>query len=399
MDTSTGTRLYIVGGLLLGGGGASALDPADYLLFTKGAYSLRPQLVVSEIFNDNVYYRNDNKEADFITVISPGLILQLGTEDGNYISLSYAFERLQYLSESQLSANQHRIGLVSHIQFNRLTLDGRDDIEFLSSVLTGGISLRGTKVNRRQYLDEYRLTYEFSERTGLYAEVTHRTFDYESGVPLYDTTSVIGSLGFQYRAFSRSFLFGEVYYGQTHPERNLSTLADAPYASYVGAFLGARGNFTEMLTGTVKAGFESREFSDGTPGGDVPVVEVQLSQRFSEKTVLIASYSRRQNVSVQFARSGYTSDTVGAVLRQEIGNDGRCRAVLRGTYSLQDYEPHQSFTERTDHLVAAGAELSYDFKLWLKGRLGYDFERLDSNLPGIVDYDVNRVILGLTIGY
>ena len=202
----------------------------------------------------------------------------------------------------------------------------------------------------------------------------------------------------EYQAFSRTHLFGEIYYGQTASDPNAGRVKP-PHAEFIGGFLGARGNFTEKLTGTVKAGYESREFSDGTPGGDVPVVRVELVERFTEKTVLTLSYTRSQQVSVQYARAAYTSDAIGAILRQEIGNDGRFHAILRGNYLMADYEPNQSFQERNDKIFAAGLDLNYDFKLWLRGRLGYDYERLDSDLSAIVDYDVNRVTLGLSIGY
>ena len=149
----------------------------------------------------------------------------------------------------------------------------------------------------------------------------------------------------------------------------------------------------------MKVGYESREFSDGTPGGDVPVVRVELVERFTEKTVATLAYSRSQQVSVQYARAAYTTDLISFLLRQEIGNDARFYALARASYMLSDYEPNQAFQERNDKLFAAGIDLNYDFKLWLKGRLGYDYERLDSNLPAILDYDVNRVTLGLSIGY
>ena len=262
----------------------------------------------------------------------------------------------------------------------------------------GGISLTGVQVDRTTYLDQYRLSYDFSERTSAYLEGTHITSDFDDDLPLFDSNTLMATLGFEYLAFSRTHLFGEIYYGQTASDPNAGQLKP-PHAEFIGGFLGARGNFTEKLTGTVKVGYESREFSDGTPGGDVPVVRVELVERFTEKTVATLAYSRSQQVSVQYARAAYTTDLISFLLRQEIGNDARFYALARASYMLSDYEPNQAFQERNDKLFAAGIDLNYDFKLWLKGRLGYDYERLDSNLPAILDYDVNRVTLGLSIGY
>ena len=400
MRTFSASRFYAAGTLLITSAGSGwALDPSDILLYNRGAYSLRPHLDFTTVWSDNIYYdAGPNQKSDLLTTISPGLTFQVGTEDANYISFSYFYDRLQYLEETELNANQHRLELDSHIVFNRLTIDGYDQVHFLSSPLGGGISLNRLKVDRIRYFDEYRLTYEFTERTGAYIEATHTTLDYDDQLPLFDQRTLIGTLGFQYRAFSRSFLLGEVYYGQTSMDPNALRF-DPPHATFIGGFVGARGNFTEKLTGSLRVGYETREFSDGSPGGDVPVVRMELIERFTEKTALTLSYSRSQQVSVQFARTAFTSDLVGLVLHQEIGNDGRFHALVRGNYGLSTFEPNENFTDRTDHLLTAGIDFTYDFKLWLQGRIGYDYERLDSDLPAIVDYEVHRVSLGLSIGY
>lgn len=391
---------YTAGTLILTGVATCwALEPSDILLYSKGSYSLRPHLDLTETFSDNIYYDDsENARSDFLTTISPGFIFQLGLESANYISFSYFFDRLQYLDETELNANQHRLDLDSHVLFNRLTIDGRDQWHFLSSPLGGGISLNRLRVDRVSFFDEYRLTYEFTERTGAYIQGTHSTLDYEDDLPLFDLTTLIATAGFQYKAFSRSFLFGEIYYGRTSVNPNEMDF-QPPHATFLGGFLGARGSFTEKLTGSLKVGYETREFSDGSSGGDVPVVQMELIEQFTEKTGLTLSYTRSQQISVQYARTAYTSDTVGASLRQEIGNDGRFYGVLRGTYAMSDFEPNEFFDDRSDQLLVVGVDFTYDFKLWLQGRLGYDHERLSSDLPDIKDYAVNRVILGLSIGY
>ena len=44
------------------------------------------------------------------------------------------------------------------------------------------------------------------------------------------------------------------------------------------------------------------------------------------------------------------------------------------------------------------AGVSYSFNQWLKSSLRYDFEMFDSN-KGNIDYNVNRVMLSLSVGY
>ncbi len=379
-----------------------AIEPKELLLYSTGRFALKPQLTVSETFNDNIFYRNEGKVSDFITTLSPGLNFQIGSHEYNYIDLSYAFEHLFYVNESSQDANQHKLGLVNHFERSRLTLNGQDQMQILDSPLGGGISVAGEKVRRTTFFDDYRLTYDLSEKTAPYVQILHSTVDYQQGQPLYDDLTLIGTLGFEYKAFSRASFFGEVYYGSTSHEEN-SDLEDYPTASFVGAFIGARGTFTEKLTGSLKAGYELRSYrsSDAESSG-LPVVELDLAEQFSELTTLTLSYSHRQLESVQFTKSAYTADSVRLGLLQQIGYEGRCKASFTAAYLLADYEPNPNYVvDRTDNLISAAVTLTYDFKLWLRGYLAYNFEHLDSTIPepAVFSYDVNRVTLGVSLGY
>lgn len=391
---------YGLGGLVLASTTAWGLEPSDVLLFSKGSFSLRPQLGVSETYDDNVRYQSRDERDDFITMVSPGLIGQYGTLDHNFLKLGYTYDRLTYADNSELDANQHHVRFGGRVQLSRFTITGKDEIEFLSSVLGGAVTLSGSKIDRATYLDEYRLTYAATDKSSVYLEGTHTTYDYEKGVRLYDSRTLSGTVGFEYAAFSQTSFFGEVYVGSTTSDRNEPTLAPMPRADFVGGFAGVRGKFTEKVSGTVKAGYESRSFADDSPGGDVPVVEASVTARFTDRTRLTGSYSRRQRVSVEFSRSDYTADVISMLFQQELGNEGRMRALVRGTYSLASFEKNPAYPEpREDQVIEVGAQFLYDFKIWLRGFMAYDYLQLESNLGRITDYSVNRVTLGVQLGY
>ena len=71
-------------------------------------------------------------------------------------------------------------------------------------------------------------------------------------------------------------------------------------------------------------------------------------------------------------------------------------ANLTVSYLRADYEPNPAYVvKRTDNLISTGLALTYDFKLWLRGYLTYNFEHLDSTTPVVFSYDVNRVTVGV----
>lgn len=379
----------------------SALEPSELLLIQKGPVALKPQFQLTGVYDDNTTYREDDKEGDFKAIISPGLTVQVGDLTLNYLELTYFYDRVEYFDLTELNANQHRVDFVSHFEKRRFTLDGRDSYQHLVSPLGGGISIGGQKVARDVFDDTYRFGYDLSDKTAIYFEPVHSTVNYESGVNLYDSFNLSGTFGFEYKAFSRTSFFGEVYYGRTKNDVNSDVMAQYPTAEYVGGFVGARGNFTEKLTGMVKGGYEYRWYRNDPEDLHAPVVEVSLNERFTENTSLTVAYSRRVRESVQFVRSSYTSSTVSASLLQNIGNDGRLRARLDASYVSADYEENPAYVvgERQDDLLFAGLTITYDIKLWLRAFGGYNFEYLESNEPSVIDYIVNRFTVGLQLGY
>jgi len=168
----------------------AAIKPGDLLMYQKGPLVLKPQFDASETFNDNITYRSDQLLHDFVTTLSPGLALQLGRHNFNYIDLTYFYDRLIYAENPEFDANQHHINAMLKLQKRRLTLTGYDSIDFLSSPIGGGYSsggpnpggegvliIGGRKIDRAMYYDQYRLGWSASDRTDLYVQGLHTFSD------------------------------------------------------------------------------------------------------------------------------------------------------------------------------------------------------------------------------
>ena len=74
-------------------------------------------------------------------------------------------------------------------------------------------------------------------------------------------------------------------------------------------------------------------------------------------------------------------------------------SALRAGYNISSFESTGLTGSRVDNLLNASLTISYDIKLWMRAFGMYSFEHLDSNVQSIVDYNANRVMLGLQIGY
>ena len=164
-----------------------------------------------------------------------------------------------------------------------------------------------------------------------------------------------------------------------------------------------RGAFTEQLFGSVKAGYEYRTYKGVDDSSSAPVVAVSLTEQFSPRSILTLTYARSQRESSQFVGSTYINDSVILSYLQHITEDGRLRGNATVSYNSSTYEDSGRVAEevasRHDDLIAAGLTITYDIKLWLRAFGSYNFEFLDSSIGSIQDYRVNRVTLGMQLGY
>ena len=72
-------------------------------------------------------------------------------------------------------------------------------------------------------------------------------------------------------------------------------------------------------------------------------------------------------------------------------------AVVGGNFENDEYEQVGISAARHDRLYRANFALTYNIQLWLSARLGYQFEKYDSNV--VIDYNVNSVTLSIQVGY
>jgi hypothetical protein len=129
------------------------------------------------------------------------------------------------------------------------------------------------------------------------------------------------------------------------------------------------------------------------------VVEASLTGRINEKTTAVLSYSRRSSVSVQDPNASYASGVVTVGLNRVISSDGKLVARLGGSFQNDEYVDIGTFAGRNDKAYRANFALVYNIQLWLSTSLAYEYEKYVSSDSRVIDYDVNRVTLRVSVGY
>ena len=389
---------------------AGALEPDDFLLFSWEPVTVKPQLALAEVHNDNLFYRPANKVSDWTTTLSPGLAILVGKRSDDFLTFNYTFNRYVYAERRDLDSSEHLFEFGSNLDGQHLSLRGTDRVQFLSSpvgneskvldpqAVDRPVFVTEANIDRTTFYDSYMLSYRPAEKAGVYLRGTHSAIDYETGVRLFDYRALSLAGGFAYQAFPKATLFGEGYFGNTTSQPNLPA-PSLPSIPFFGGAVGARGTFTPKITGTVQVGIEVRDFKSGPSLPPAPVANLGLSYRLSEKTTLSLNYVRRQDVSVYYQQQSYTSDVISLQASQALGSKGKWRATLGGYYAMYNYDTTTFLGQRDYDVYTINFSLAYQIQLWLTASLGLDRTSVLEGGAGTGSYDVNRMTLRLAIGY
>ncbi len=383
-------------GLVVAALPVAALDADEVLNYQWGKLTLKPQLDITSVFTDNVFYGNNSILSAFpvtgrqiaatnytlvpngtnFTVIlpatpsgptlqertttvarpaqqerlmyfSPGVRFAYGYTDANHLSLEYTFDKIFYTEHPQYDTDQQTFLFDTSLARGRWTLKGSDQMRFLSSFLGGGFfTTTGQQINRREWNDDYRLNCDISPKTYAYAEGSHNNQDYDKGLNIYDSDTLRGALGAGYNLSDLISVFVEGYYGQTAVAPNLDSQQKGPHSAVLGGYIGVKGDFTARITGSVKVGYENRMFPDSVAGASSsassPAVEAKLTYAPSLKTQFTLGYTRRTDVSQQFVRQAITVDNVTLSGMQSIGTSGKWFVQLSANYAVADTGDLQS---------------------------------------------------------
>ncbi len=381
-------------------------DAERYLLYSFGQLSLRPQLEIGEVYDSNLFYAETNRASDLITSFRPGLRAVYGSEDQTFLSLSYLMDGSVYLDHGELDNLGHSVAHHSRILLPRLTIQGDDQFTLTRNILGGIFSYIQRRVGQVSLSDNWKADYAVSPKTSVGVKGSFDWTDYDEadlqGYQLYDYLSYSGGVRVGYLPSEKVLLYPEVTVGQSLLQPN-GAGPSAPDLTFYGFALGAEGDFTPKLTGTISGGYEMRSFSDDSEVPDGWVASLQLRWQPREKTAISVGYRHWIEVSRERFRYTYTAHRPTAAVHQEFGTQGRWSADLSASYEFDDYSSGlviggQSIQRQNDRWIFS-LRARYLWRRWLSASAGYDFLKFVDNIPNVPGYDVHRFSLRLTAGY
>jgi hypothetical protein len=374
--------------------------------FAVGPFGLSPMLEVSESYNDNMFFNNQNRKGSMLTQVQLGLQLEFNRGFDHY-DLQYGFRSWSWHSSPTDDYLDQFVGIKTHTEFT-----SRNKLDIKANYIDSH-NLRGTYFTApglpfsqlpqpdtyHEYNAEAKYRYGVGTAQGnleLITGVNDLTYDTRPEVThTYDKTRIYLIPGFYYRIRPQTQLLAQIeatwyrYKYQTTP-----TNYDFNLQRYL---LGAKWQATQKTTGSFRIGYMAQQYASGSGGlntatGDIGVTWAPLSYsrfnlNFSRNVMPTIGYGTLalfNQVSI-----GWTHNWTSRIRTQlELGYID----VVNQNVST----PGVNSNQVTNNYYTASVGADYAIQDWLSVGLDYKFNNLSSSYS-VQNYDQNRIMLYVTL--
>lgn len=392
-------RLFIVAGLLL------ALAAPAMASSSESPFHLNNRLRLG--YDDNVYQSDGAegrppKQESFRIVEELEMLVNLNLER-TFLGLRYRPSLIWYQDRDQddtdwlhdldfnfwhnfspvlmLSINDTlRAGQLPELQDEGFVVRENDDNTYNSTLAT--------------------LSYNIRPETRIDVSGRYILLRYSSDSPAKqngDYDSMVAGLTLRQQLASQTSLMGDLRYQTLEYNSDADFNRDAD-TIYYG--VGAEQTFSPQLIGSLRAGAETRNYdADAFDDNTGPYGELSMTYLPTPATRLTAaaSYSIFESDVDAYASQNRTFLTLSLAHDFTV----KWSFYISGAYSLNDYEADYALdsslgdADETSYLVSARLAYRINRINWIEA--GWQYVKLDSDVPGRVSYDRNRIDIGWKI--
>ncbi|MFC2171773.1 outer membrane beta-barrel protein [Acidobacteriota bacterium] len=363
-----GVVLFLTVCLVTPGVWAGTLSSVDMKV---GPFELMPELTFREVYSDNIYREEVDKDDDFRSLVTFGTDAKL--RRGHYgLTLGYRgiYRRSRDYSE-----------------FNRLdqVFDGEFKVRFKSGVtITLAQELKKWAIepnypgdDLHDYLHNVttgRILFPVTEKTGVEVVYAYHRRDFsEPKDELDNFRKDQYSVRFVYNYSVKTGFFVE--YTAFFVDNAIATTDNKKHDVFGGVQL----NLTDKVVGIVRAGYTTIRFVDNEDPSDFGV-RADLIFRAGPKTKIRVEVLRdleETSLTGENAINGNYFLFTGGAVKLEQGLGRKFLLLVNGAISHSDFPKPFQDVLRKDDFYNAGAELVYDIQPWLK--LGGGYSWADNN--------------------
>jgi hypothetical protein len=388
-----------------------ALEPDDFLHYRVGNLNVRPQFSAGMTYNDNIFFRSDDalkqlllgpKEDDLINQIGTGVSFTLGENAINTLEFSYNYLHRFYTDHSEVSSGDHVASLMGAVTSGKIRATTSHSLSYVTGI-QGGNTRIVEQNNRLLFSDQLRVSLDLTPKSDVYLNGRYNQTDQDEGSRFADISSWNIASGYGFKYSEKLRVFSQISYGKQKTSSSGGSGRQRVW-DLVGGSIGAEGDFTKKLTGTLQFGYQQRSSDLTGISAGAPTVTAELEQLLGDRTMLALSYTRANQVNVDAADTASVSDRIQLTLRRALGTRRKWFAsVFAGYFQNAFSSSSGSLQGRSDASLSFGGGLDYQIQEWLSSSFTYSFADFSSDIPSSplrsIDYQVNMVSLSAKAGF
>lgn len=251
-------------------------------LLAKYKTEFKPSISVSELYDDNIDLDSENEKSDWITSISPALILNVSSQKNNF-SLNYSPSIVRYKTEDYNNTIRHSGSfsfseeLSKNIQFKLSDsyIQSEDPIEETEGI----IGRRNTRSSYQRNNWASSINYNFAPSSSILFGYKHSWLENED-VTLDDGTIFDPYVDITYWINIKNGIEFSSSYTVADFSRDDNSMSGDDYSGYNG-MLKYLHHFSQHLTASADYGFNLRNFKGISEDYFVHEVNIGLSQQLS----------------------------------------------------------------------------------------------------------------------
>ena len=361
---------------------ALAVEPAS---IQAGGVTITPTLDLSTAYDDNIREVGINDETSWVTSITPGVLIE-ALDRLNLYQLKYSARHDIFHSSHDDDNTDHHLNGLAHLEFNsRNRLDLTTSYDRTESVTGSWVP----GVNDKLSTTRVGGVYGFGLPSAImnFDVGVHHDWRRSHNSGTINDNREYDKLGFNavvyYRVAPKTRALLEYRFDDYDYE-----VSNSPLSSERNALLlGVTWEATAKTTGTIKVGYEEREF-DRKPFDDQDNVSWEADVTWQPRTYSTFTFSTSKGTE-EGSVSANIVDTTRAGINWNHHWTSDVYTDLSYQYTEEDFE---SSLNREDEVNQFGVKVSYDVVRWMTVGLGYTFKDRDSNFA-IRDYDRNVYML------
>lgn len=392
-----------------------AQDPVTpWLQYHLGKVVFLPRAEIANTFTDNLFNQSRrDRESDVITSVTPGLRLKLDENAAVDASMGYRHTETLLWTNSDFNSSSDILDASLSYTAAKWKVSGSagwsDTVTLPNGMLNIGRNvLRSTTIS-----GSGNVTYDWTAKSDISAALNYRDTANKS-IFLLSQGQTDGRLGLSHELTSRLRLTGDVKSGHTTAKSNDGT--GRTFGSFFyGGLVGLRGSLTQKLSGSVKVGYEARQFDNGeSVNAATPAAGLEVEYQASVLTTVSLGYERTTGIGVFQGGSVTIRDSVNLRGTHFFGITKRWSVTGITRVSLGDYQfgqvlavPGQAPNSRTDAWTEFDLMFSYRPQAWLTCSAGYSFDKYELNFDQAIiqnlivanSYVSHRVSLSVALGF